>query len=182
MGSGLSVARMGVRRSPGPAALFLKSVSRLAAAMLIVVAAGTAWAASPTLTQPQLNPNPQLFCPPPNEIWNGRCVPRCIGGMVHTGDGQCVPCPQGMERWKDACAPACAKGQVRAADGRCLSCRPGTEKWFNICVPVCPPGERHVLPAGECKPNVVPVPPSVNPNILRNPSGTIELNPQPEPP
>ncbi|MEX0851815.1 MAG: hypothetical protein WD036_00820 [Bauldia sp.] len=107
-------------------------------------------------------------CLPPGEVWNGKCVPKCPPGLVHTmPDGACglppfplpVLCLQPNEIWNGKCVPKCPLGLVHTVPaGACgpppfplpVLCLPPKELWNNKCLPKCPQGAVHMLPNGVC--------------------------------
>ena len=110
-------------------------------------------------------------CPQGQDKWNGKCVPKCPAGQVHTGpNGVCkllikppvgTLCMKPNELWNGKCVPPCPPGQVHTGpNGVCkllikppvgTLCMKPNELWNGKCVPPCPPGQVHTGPNGVCK-------------------------------
>ena len=106
-------------------------------------------------------------CLPGQEIWNGKCVPKCPPGFIHKPpNGACKPpvtiCPPPKEVWNGKCVNKCPTGFFHSQpNGACKPiiitpplqtlCLPPKEKWNGKCVAKCPPGQVHTAPNGACK-------------------------------
>ena len=112
-------------------------------------------------------------CAPNQDLFNGKCVPKCPLGTIHKmPDGACKPfvlCLPPKEIWNGQCVAKCPVGQVHTPpNGACKPqiiippgtlCLPPKEMWNGKCVAKCPFGTFHTQPNGACKPLVLCVPP-----------------------
>ncbi len=111
-------------------------------------------------------------CGPNQDLWNGKCVPKCPPGQVHKPpNGACGPaiivppvfCPPNKEIWNGKCVDKCAPNEFhKPPNGECtpfvvqppVFCPPWKEIWNGQCVDKCPVGQFHKPPNGDCTPFV----------------------------
>ena len=89
------------------------------------------------------------LCLPNQDLWNGKCVPKCPPGQVHTG-------PNGVCKVKIIIPPV-------------KLCLPNQDNWKGKCVPKCAPGQMHFGPSGLCIPKPIIPAPIINPIPIPKP-------------